>query len=155
MKRKMFVAAVWMTLGSVLPMITASAFTSAKNWWQAPPTAPGSEASKLIKSLESSEGWTVAEKDKDVWLSKGAVSVKPCRWSADIQVNGADSNPNFSSTDRSAINDAARNCLRQLTVQAMRAPKEASVNGAADNDTYLVKLPNGKEIQISTKKAAE
>lgn len=143
MKRKLFVAMFYLATGMFAPNI----WEYAKDWWKAPPAPAGSEASSLISSLNDSTGWQVGRRENEVWLSKGHVSVRPCRWHADVQVNSADANAHFSNTDLGGINDAAKQCLRKLTVKEMAT--DISAGSVIDDGTsYLVQTNNGSVYKI-------
>lgn len=153
MKRKLVVASLWMVVGFLAPNL----YSGLKGWYDAPPTPPGTEAQSIVQSLDSASGWSVTLRGNAVWLTKGNTAVKPCSWKADVEVNSADANSNFSSADLGAINDAAKHCLRQLTVQGLANKKSddskanaSNTNGVVkeEGEFYIVNLPNGATVKV-------
>lgn len=96
-------------------------------WYNAPPAPPSAEASRLIASLESADGWKadgMVDRNGNLngflpSVKRGDVKVVNCTFSADIYTGGNCVNGSFTSSETRAINKAAATCLRKLSAKAM------------------------------------
>lgn len=117
MKKKLIGMLVYGVFCAYVPEM----FTSAKNWYFAPPAPPSAEALKLIRSLEDVDGWYLTKKsdEKRPFLKKGDVEVKTDTLWASVYVDGSYCNGNYSVSDLRAIDSAATICMRRLTAKAL------------------------------------
>lgn len=116
-------AAIWAAMiaaSMCAPLVT----TRVGDWWNAPAPEPSAEATKLIASLESGEGWELDGTDANGRkLRHGRVAIRVRAWHADIGVKGERENTYCNSlytlAEAAAINRAAEACQKKLILKAL------------------------------------
>lgn len=116
MKTKLLIAVVLLVVGNNAGAVRDFAV----EWWN---QKPGEEASRLIASLESGDGWFLTRNDAGrTFLGNGRIQVCSDWMSpALVYVDRGSVSNSFTISERFAISRAYHTCLRVVTGRAIKA----------------------------------